>query len=64
MIFSGTGARELVEEADIHVNKKDLVDLTALHYGSDTYGICTMSGLSDQFIRMFLYKKAVSRSEM
>tara|TARA_B100001175_G_C19472078_1_gene622313 strand:+ start:589 stop:1350 length:762 start_codon:yes stop_codon:yes gene_type:complete len=59
--FAGACARELKEEADISIQKDDLIDMTEEIYGSNVKGVYMLPGSNDTFIRLFLYRKAVDK---
>ena len=62
--FAGVCAKELAEEADIHIDKHQLIDMTQMAYGKNVPGMQTMCGASDEYIRMFLYRQTVSPEEL
>ena len=62
--FSGVAAKELGEEADIHINKDKLIDMTQLAYNDKYKGMYTMVGASDEFIRQYVYFHEVTREEL
>jgi ADP-sugar diphosphatase len=59
--FAGGAARELKEETGIEINEKDLFDLTALFYGDKFKGVFPTAGGSDEFLRLFVFRKAVDK---
>ncbi len=59
--FAGAAAREIAEETGITIGANELTDLTALVYGGETKGIYSTPGGSDEFLRVFLFRKEVDR---
>jgi len=59
--FVGSAARELEEETGIKIRKEDLIDLTALVYGDKFKGVFSTVGASDEFIRIFGFRKQVDK---
>ncbi|KAI8820585.1 uncharacterized protein EV422DRAFT_531470 [Fimicolochytrium jonesii] len=74
--FAGTAARELEEECGIRIHEDELVDLSALPYTSNsgnhisdaddlrTAGIFPSPGGSDEFIKIYLARKTLSRDDI
>ena len=62
--FEGTAARELKEETGIAIDASELVDLTAAVYKDHYRGVYPSAGGCDEFIRIFLYKKEVTKEEL
>lgn len=60
--FGGVAAKELKEELDIVISEDDLTDLTALA-GYDG-GFYTSPGLLEETIRLFAFRKKVTRDEL
>jgi len=59
--FSSVAARELQEETGIIINSNELTDLTGLAYGTNYEGMYVSVGGTDEFIRLYYYRKEVSR---
>jgi len=59
--FSGTAARELKEEAGIMIKTDDLFDLTEAVYGTRWPGVYPSPGGCDEFLRIFLDYRYVTR---
>jgi len=55
--FSGVAAKEIHEELDLVIRAEDLVDLTPEFPTAP--GVYTSPGVSDEFLRLFLYKTEV-----
>ncbi|KAJ3145498.1 hypothetical protein HDU86_000884 [Geranomyces michiganensis] len=63
--FSGTAAKELKEECGIEIAEDELVDLTDLALGSEGgSGVYPSPGGSDEYIRLFLCRKRMPRSDI
>ena len=62
--FSGVAAKEIKEETGLVISEKNLVDLTGLVYKEKWHGIYPSAGGCDEYIRLFLYCKNVSFSEI
>lgn len=62
--FVGAAVRELEEEMGIVITPEDLIDLTALVYENRFKGVYTSVGASDEFLRLFMLRKEVSREEI
>ena len=59
--FKGAAAQEIIEECNIEIAEDELVDLTELAYGNRYKGIIPSGGGSDEFIRLFVCRRAVKR---
>ena len=59
--FKGAAAQEIIEECNIEIAEDELVDLTELAYGSRYKGIIPSGGGCDEFIRLFVCRRAVKR---
>ena len=55
----GVAAEEIAEECNIVIGEEELVDLTELAYGDQYRGIFPSTGGSDEFYRMFVFRRAV-----
>lgn len=62
--FSGVAAKELKEEVGIVIDSGSLVDMTKAVYGDKYPGIYPSPGGCDEFIKLFLYEKEVTREEL
>jgi ADP-sugar diphosphatase len=62
--FAGVAAKELKEETGIIVSTKDLVDLTEMAFGSDCAGVYLSAGGCDEFLRLFLFRTVMSKTEI
>ena len=62
--FSGIAAKELKEEADINIDKNKLIDMTKIAYGNKYKGMYTTPGVSDEFIRQFVYFHNMTKEEL
>lgn len=62
--FSGIAAKELQEELGIAINERELVDMTELVYGKRWRGVFASPGGSDEFFRLFLYRKDITWEEL
>ena len=62
--FSGVAAKELKEEVGIVIDSSQLVDMTKAVYGDKYPGIFPSPGGCDEFIKLFLYEKDVTREEL
>ena len=62
--FAGVAAKELKEEADLHIRSSELIDMTNLAYGSKFRGVYPSPGGCDEYIRLFLYKREVTVEEL
>ena len=62
--FSGVAAKELEEELEITINQEDLFDLTGQVYGDRYPGVYPSAGGCDEFLRLFLYRKTISKPEL
>lgn len=59
--FSGNMAREIKEETGLEIHENDLVDLTELAYGDRYQGVYPSVGGSDEFIRLFVFRRKMPR---
>ncbi|MEK7090253.1 MAG: hypothetical protein AAB930_01575 [Patescibacteria group bacterium] len=59
--FVDVAVSELDEELGLKVAKENLVDMTQLVYGDRWRGVFPSPGLCDEYLRIFLYKKNVTR---
>jgi ADP-sugar diphosphatase len=57
--FKGVAAEEIAEECNIVIGESELTDLTELAYGDSYRGIIPSSGGSDEFYRMFVFRREV-----
>lgn len=57
--FKGVAAEEIAEECNIVIGEDELIDLTELAYGDSYRGIIPSSGGSDEFYRMFVFRREV-----
>ena len=57
--FKGVAAEEIAEEGNIVIGESELTDLTELAYGDSYRGIIPSSGGSDEFYRMFVFRREV-----
>lgn len=62
--FAGVAAKEMEEETGLTMAATDLVDLTELAYKGAYKGVYPSGGGCDEFLRLFLYRKDVSREEL
>lgn len=62
--FAGVAAKELKEEVGITIDSSQLVDMTAAVYGSRYPGIYPSPGGCDEYIKLFLYEKDVTKEEL
>jgi ADP-sugar diphosphatase len=62
--FSGVAAKELKEETGVSIEEADLIDMTHLAFGDEYPGMYPSCGGSDEFNRLFLYRKEVSAAEL
>jgi len=62
--FVGAMAREMEEETGIKCESTDLVDMTAMAYGDKFEGMYPSVGGSDEFIRLFLYKRIMPADQI
>lgn len=62
--FAGVAAKELREEVGLEIDSSCLVDMTAKVYGDRYPGIYPSAGGCDEYIKLFLYEKDVSRAEL
>jgi ADP-sugar diphosphatase len=66
--FAGVAAKELKEETGLILNKENLIDLTALVNGvsgvKPVKGMLPSAGGCDEFLRSFLHKRTVTRTEL
>merc|ERR1719324_1061144 len=58
--FAGVAAKEMKEETGMELKQSDLIDMTELTYGNEVPGMFPSCGGSDEFNRIFLYRKHVS----
>lgn len=63
-VFAGVAAKELKEEVGIVIDEKNLIDLTKEVYGDRYPGIYPSAGGCDEYIKLFLYEKEVTESEL
>ncbi len=59
--FVGVAIKELVEETEIELNQDNIVDLNDLVYGNSAKGVFSSVGITDEFIRYFVFRQTVSR---
>lgn len=57
--FKGVAAEEIAEECNMVISEDELVDLTELAYGEHFRGIIPSSGGCDEFLRTFVFRRAV-----
>ena len=57
--FRGVAAEEIAVECNIEISENELVDLTELAYGDKYRGILPSAGGCDEFIRLFVCRRAV-----
>ena len=57
--FKGVAAEEIAEECNIVISEDELVDLTELAYGAEYRGVIPSSGGCDEFLRVFVFRRAV-----
>eukprot|EP01043_Picozoa_sp_COSAG02_P011233 COSAG02_NODE_410_length_22875_cov_43.282755_14_plen_524_part_00 len=62
--FAGKAASEMEEETGIIVKDADLVDLTEMVQGARHNGIWLSPGGSDEFMRLFVYRKRWPRADI
>jgi ADP-sugar diphosphatase len=64
--FSGVAADEMRDETGIDITSDKLFDMTEAIYGKDSEfrGVYPSAGGCDEFVRIFLYRKKVSREEL
>ena len=62
--FAGVAAKELKEEVGLEIDSSCLVDMTERVYGDRYPGVYPSAGGCDEYIRLFLYEKDVSREEL
>jgi len=62
--FAGVAAKEMKEETGLALETKDLIDMTQLAYGDKFPGMFPTCGGSDEFNRLFLYRKEMSGDEI
>ena len=69
--FGGMAAKELKQETEIEIEEKDLTDMTKIAFEdhpdalkSAYRGIVPSCGGSDEFIRLYHYRKEVERAEL
>lgn len=62
--FAGVAAKELREEVGLSIESSQLVDMTAAVYGSKYPGIYPSPGGCDEYIKLFLYEKDVTKEEL
>jgi ADP-sugar diphosphatase len=62
--FSGVAAKEMQEETGISIAETELIDMTQLVYGDEYPGMYPSCGASDEFNRLFLYRREVSAEEL
>ena len=57
--FKGVAAEEIQEECNMVITEDELVDLTELAYGEEYRGVIPSSGGCDEFLRVFVFRRAV-----
>jgi len=62
--FGGVAAKEMKEETGLNIKQDDLIDMTHLAYGDQFPGMYPSCGGSDEFNRLFLYRKEMSADEI
>lgn len=55
---------ELKEEANIYADLNEIIDLNTLFAGKDSRGVVPSGGLMEEFVKLLLYKKEISREEL
>jgi ADP-sugar diphosphatase len=61
--FGGVAATEIKEELGLTIPQADLFDLTDFVYQKTQRGVYPSAGGCDEFIRVFLYEKTISRAD-
>lgn len=62
--FAGVAAKEMKEETGIEIRENDLIDMTSKVYGDKYPGMYPTCGGSDEFNRLFLFRKEVTKEEI
>jgi ADP-sugar diphosphatase len=62
--FGGVAAKEMKEETGLAIAQTDLIDMTQLAYKDAFPGMFPTCGGSDEFNRLFLYRKEMSAAEI
>mmetsp|Transcript_87457 Transcript_87457/g.136887 ORF Transcript_87457/g.136887 Transcript_87457/m.136887 type:complete len:250 (-) Transcript_87457:108-857(-) len=62
--FGGVAAKEMKEETGLIIKQDELIDMTQLAYGDQFPGMFPTCGGSDEFNRLFLYRKEMSGEEI
>ncbi|KAK2964325.1 putative Nudix hydrolase 14, chloroplastic [Blattamonas nauphoetae] len=62
--FAGVVVQEMKEETGISLTEKDMIDLTELAHGKEVRGFYPSVGLCDEFIRLYLYRVEMTKSQM
>lgn len=57
-------AKELEEECGLVIEASELQDLTQLAYGDRFKGMYPSAGGCDEFMRLFVYRKQVTKEKM
>jgi len=59
--FAGKAAKEMNEETMLEIKESELFDLTHLAYGDKFKGMYPSAGGCDEFLKLFLYRRFMSR---
>lgn len=62
--FAGVAAKELKEETGIIIKECELYDMTQAAYGARFPGVYPSCGASDEFNRLFVFRKAISKEQL
>eukprot|EP00026_Physarum_polycephalum_P005396 Phypoly_transcript_05430.p1 GENE.Phypoly_transcript_05430~~Phypoly_transcript_05430.p1 ORF type:complete len:358 (+),score=83.96 Phypoly_transcript_05430:799-1872(+) len=62
--FAGKAAKEMSEETLLEILDTELYDLTQLAYGNKHKGMYPSAGGCDEFLRLFLYRRYMSKEVM
>jgi len=62
--FAGKAAKEMSEETLLEIKEHELYDLTALAYGNRFHGMYPSAGGCDEFLKLYLYRRYMSREAM
>jgi len=62
--FAGVAAKEMKEETGLDMNPEELIDLTQLAWSDKFPGILPSPGGCDEFLRLYLYRRTITRSEL
>lgn len=62
--FYGVAAKEIEEELGLQIKKEDMVYFTELAHKGKFKRMYPSNGASDEYLRLFLYRKKISEKEL